>query len=105
MNKFVVLSVILLSLTACGMPTDEVKASAELNAQNWCKKLLNTECPAECSGNDSDLDTYVSCTIVVKDQRIPLECAYDQYWAPRGQNHACKEARPINVTADQGVTL
>jgi hypothetical protein len=51
------------------------KSNAEGLAIEWAKAMFPGTSPtAICQGMDTDGDSYVSCTVRVSDQRIPLDC-------------------------------
>lgn len=87
---------VLLSVSAC-VTTDKRAQSAARNSIAWCESMA-LDCPGSaCSGVDSDLDGYVSCTVSTSaGNRIPIECGYDEFFAPLGQNTGCREQRAVN---------
>ncbi len=86
-------------LTACEITTtEEVERSAIDNAVSWCKDMTISCLGASCSGKDSDLDGYTSCTVSTSSgERIPLECGYTKQYAFAGQNTGCKEVKTYTV--------
>jgi hypothetical protein len=57
----------------------------------WVHELYPeaTNVRAICQATDSDFDGYVSCTVVVGDERIAIECS--STWA-RAAGSTCREA-------------
>lgn len=88
---------ILISLTACTIHSPEnISNAAEDNASRFAASMDIPVINIACSGADSDLDGYVSCTI--KDNftnMIAIECPYDQIrFTCLGPNIDCKMAMP-----------
>ena len=89
-----------LLLTAC-TTTNMVSTSAERNAKDFSIEMGFEIRGVSCSGSDSDLDGYVSCTLnETSGQRTAIECGYDQTLViDMLTNTACKMARPITMMA------
>lgn len=78
--------------------TSDREASAQRNAKEYAASMGLTIQGVSCSGSDSDLDGYVSCTLNLGDDKLKaINCGYDQAVAIMGQNTGCKLAMPINV--------
>jgi hypothetical protein len=94
--------------------TSERQASAETNGRNFALAMGWQITGIVCSGEDSSVgnkggDGYVSCTLALKQPTsdvptgaiIPatrsIQCAYKKFFAPWGQNTACKENMAITV--------
>ena len=80
------------------VPAETRVVSAEENARLHAQKMGWRIVGVACTGQDSDRDGYVSCT--VQDSEGPsraLLCGYEQAFAPMGQQHGCKDPRPIGV--------
>lgn len=87
-----------LLLAAC-TSTDTVSVSAERNARLFSSEMGLELKGVSCSGSDTDVDGYVSCTLnETSGQRTAIECGYDQsLQIDRFTNTACKMARPVTV--------
>lgn len=85
--------------TAGCTSTDTVSSSAERNARAFASDMGVELKGISCSGSDSDLDGYVSCTMnETSGQRTAIECGYDQtFQIDALTNTACKMARPVTV--------
>ncbi len=68
---------------------------AKINARSFMSDMGQEPAGMSCSGNDSDGDWYVSCTVLLADgQRWPLECGVFE-------NMGCRERALVNVIGQQ----
>lgn len=78
--------------------TSARQASAERNAKAFADALRWEVSGLVCSGSDSEMDGYSSCTLSLKGGEIKsVLCGYDVQVALLGQNTGCKVATPISV--------
>jgi hypothetical protein len=101
----IVVSMILTAILVCGgseanlfVGPSKRAYTAQVNAKAWGKQLGLDVASANCSGFDSDNDGYVSCTLLLSDEKLrPVECGYYRAIAPLGQNTGCKIANPLTL--------
>ena len=76
--------------------TAVVERTATENAKAFAASMGMEIKGAACSGSDSDLNGYTSCTLNMGDGKLQaIECGYYDPMAIMGQNTGCKMVKPV----------
>lgn len=70
---------ILIFLLGCQTSPNQIKTSAEFNAEHWAINLGYTYASANCSPADPEFTQFVTCTIRTESSVLITECPYVKF--------------------------